>query len=1480
MDRKLVRLVGILVGCITLVLAASYWYLSSSSSFMAMAAENAAATASDVLETRVDIGLVRVDAFNTVEIKDISVYDKQNELIAKVADAKVGFSIFGMLKDSPAEGISDVYLDGVEGTVRQRSDGSWNFSDLISEEPSENKFVGKVHITNSSLLLGINGQETLLEDLNANLDFDGYPAIRLEGSGKNQGADMRLTASIGGARETFDVELHDVALANYVPMIPAGIIPEDIVRDISGNVTSLMVSGEKVKDDLYYTGQLELRDGHVTILDTRVEDIGGLVLFDEKEAQVFMRASTSGQEATAKGKVKLVEGRPILDLTVASDGFEPGVLIADIPYSGPVKFSARVVGDATNPVVDALVGINEGSVDGYSFHNGTAKVRYDEGNIAVNEFGADVFGGRVTGVGNFDAKSRDFAVKAEVAGIEPRQLDNVLPALSGISGRISGEVLLDGNINNIAGTKAVGTVKSSDMGWNGIETTALDGSFIYENNNIHIDYISLIFATGGELGLHGDIIANQGLDIDFYSAGLDMSMARAIDEKIDISGYADIKGHIKGTFDDPKVKASFAARDGSIFSQPFDRLHGKAGGSLRGIKISDFVMEHGEDNRWSVKGVMGFMGKKGVNLEVVTQNARMENMLKSMGIDFPLTGNVDNIIKITGTLDDPVLTGQFDYHLGSYNSEIVIQSIKGTYDYKDDVLTLKDVNIVSPGIIGRIDNGTVNSNGDMNIKLVARGMDIDAFSNKLPIPITGLFDFEGQLTGNIKSPFFHGTVASKSLSIRGESFDDVSGNIDYRNHTVYFSDMYMKQGTGKYTLNAEYNMNYRMIGGNVQIIRGDIRSLVAMGGWKDNKVTGKLNGNFNVSGTVDNPSVSMSAYLDDGKLGNYSLTDVACEAIMENRVITISSLSGQEGQTGKFTALGTVDLDGDISLTADMSQIDAGAVAGAAGYTSPVDGKIDCHLEAAGELDNPVAQIDLLVTDFGAHGAKLDTMTGKFLVKDKTIRIVDKLVARKMVGKTDNKVLITGEMPIRALLTDDEDDEAQLNLNISLEDADLSLLPTISNYIDWAVGSTDGSVKITGTLSHPCFEGIVTIPDGAYKIKGIEKPVTDASMKIMLMGNNITLEKCVGIMGKGSYSMSGYVTLDGLKPVDYHFVFDSDGLNVKSNFFKGALNSTVQIDSVKMPAGMVGDEQLEERVIPKISGKLFLENVVLSTPPLLDDSSDMPEVALDYDVELGKGVRFVSANLGDLRLVGSAHFGGTTLQPKTSGAITVKKGTITYLKTPFNVVEGVIKFDRFETLLPSISLKAGTKISNTRVFASLSGPVENMKFRLMSSPAMSEKEIIQLLTLRSEYNSKKSDSSQFSSMFSVGLQMTILSEVETAMRNVLNLDLFSVERDTTEFGDEKTGDKNYFEVYNIKMGKEITDRFMLQYTKSINSDKYRAGFEYELNDNMSFAYYRDEKNANVFGLKAQFRFSTASPRSDVDDEKIYRDNMGYRSVRR
>lgn len=91
------------------------------------------------------------------------------------------------------------------------------------------------------------------------------------------------------------------------------------------------------------------------------------------------------------------------------------------------------------------------------------------------------------------------------------------------------------------------------------------------------------------------------------------------------------------------------------------------------------------------------------------------------------------------------------------------------------------------------------------------------------------------------------------------------------------------------------------------------------------------------------------------------------------------------------------------------------------------------------------------------------------------------------------------------------------------------------------------------------------------------------------------------------------------------------------------------------------------------------------------------------------------------------------------------------------------------------------------------------------------------------------------------------------MRDALNLDEFSIGRDTSESG-RKNSDNNAREVYNVEMGKYISDKVMIKYTQGIGTDTRRYGIQYDFNDHMSLTTQRTQDNATVVGLEARFKF--------------------------
>lgn len=1475
MKIKTGKVFSIIMVVICLVAGCAYGYVSSRS-FMTTAAQQAGLIASEAMATQIELGQVAVMSWNSLAVENIDVYDKQDQLIAHVAQAEVKLSPLAMVIQSPTEGLSEINIDGADVSILQREDGSWNYEDLISDSESSSQFNTKINISNSLLRSNYNGQDIVLENVNGTVDMTDYPALALEATCENQGAAAEVSATLdiedmgAAGRQTFQLALKDVDLANYLKYVPEGTIPEDTIKDISGRLDSLTLIGERNGSELTYRGSAELSDGRFVLLEeNQVEKVKALVNFNEKEAKLYTSAETQGQKATARGKIIYNGGSPILDILAESEGFEPKVILPDIDYEGPVKFAAHITGAADNPQVDGEVSVQQGSVQGVTFTDLTAKASYADSQLIINNSKMSIAGGTVEATGTFNAKDYDFLGNVKLHDLSALQLgelaqsftDSLADAgLDTLGGTISGDVSVKGNANLPENIHVYGAVNGSSLAYKGLTINEMKSSFAKEGDKITIDYLSCILPGNpgnGSFGLDGTVVLGQTVDLSVYASEADLSLLSGLLPEVPLAGYLDIRATVRGPIDDPIVVGKYAARDGSIYHQPFDQLHGSAGGSLRGVKIDDFVMEQGDKTKWYVKGVMGFLGDMGINIQVDTVGARMEDIMQAVAPDQNLTGNVDNIITITGTLKNPHVVGYVHFYQGSYNG-IFINGMDGDYFVEDNTIRLQDFHVFTPWL--DVDfTGTIDEASNLDMQARVNEVDLSRYNRYLPIPLQGTAQFNGNLTGTIENPLFEGKLTAQDVSVNGEPVTGLGGTVRYEKRFVLMDDMAFSQEDGSYILNGAVNVDTKRIRGNLQLDRGNLHSLIAMAGLQDNGIKGRISGRTMFSGSLDEPNVRLFARVEDGALGSYAMDDVGVAATFENGTLLLHDFSGKEGTTGSFNAKGTIDFDGAINVHAECQNFDVGAITEALGAETPVGGTLDTTLDITGTCDVPKVIVPLSIKNLQVESTLVDSIDALLEVEDSVINIKQWSASKSLAGQVYS-LKLDGRVPLAALTEEVPTEDNQFDLQLYLDNADLSLLPTLSEYVDWAMGPTDGRIRLQGTLARPYMTGSLTVQDGAFKIHGITSPMTDFNVRMLLTGNMLTLEQCTGKMGDGSLNATGFLQLaDG--SYSYNLDVVADKLGVQSSLYTGPFDATLNVQSDTI---MVPEEG--PTVVPKISGKMFLENVLISLPDSLPESSDgMPLAVLDYTVELGKNVRFLSSSLGDLRLAGGCYFGGLTHHPNTSGSIYVTKGSLSYLKTTFRVQEGSINFGQPDTLMPTIVLRAGTRISSTSVYLSLDGPITSMEFKLTSDPKMGEAEIIQLLTLRTNYyNQDQSDADRLTSMLSIGLQMTLLSEVETAMRNVLNLDLFSIERDTitpgnkfglsSSSGSEKNSDNNAYEVYNITLGKNISDRAMVKYTQSMNTSDFSYGLDYDLSDTISMTYKRDQDNDYYAGIMARFSF--------------------------
>ena len=1191
-------------------------------------------------------------------------------------------------------------------------------------------------------------------------------------------------------------------------------------------------------EDSGFRGKISVADGRLGLkmdrINETVEPVNGSVQFGDGRLELDISAACNGQPAKATGTIKTA-GTAELDLLVTTDGFDISKVLKDSPFKGSAAARAKISGPADRLKIDGEASSQKASVYGYELTNARVKAVFCDKVLTVSEAEAEVLGGKLQSKMELDTGTLRFDGTAKLDRIDTSKLGELVPDLSG---KVTADLGFAGQGADTDKFILYGSAEGRGLSYSGLQVSELHSSFCKDGRDLVIDYLCLHLPEGGELGLEGRVTDMSLLELEFYGMNVDLGLLQQVNSKLDMQGKADFSGAVRGSKDNPKVRADFSAIHGKLFRQPFRTLHGSVGGSLNGVLIKNFSMENGGPDVWKVKGTAGFTGEKRLNLQIDTVGARMEDIAALVAPDQPITGNIDNILTITGTMDNPDIKGYVHFYRGSYGG-MLLQGMDGDYTMKNGLVTLQDFHIFSPLVDMEL-NGTVDPAFNLDLQVEAKDVSLDRFGNKLPYPINGHGRFVGKISGNVSLPVFDGQLYAPLLDFNGIKINAVQGTVHYQGKQVSFKNFGFSQNGGSITLNGETNVDTLAIKGQLQVVNADVNALLAMFNFKNDIVQGRLNGTVRAWGSLNSLKANLQGTIDRGDVRGYEFHDLKLDAGLDGRVITLDSFSGCQGTTGVFAAAGLIDLDGPLNLTFSAKGIQAGILPKVAGSDVDMSGLMDIDIKAHGTISNPEAEASVNIASGGLRGSGFDSMNGLFTLRNRVVN-VDQFIVEKSVDKHSYRLAAYGAVPLGALTAEkDYNGGEQFNLKIDLNNADMSLLPMVAPGLEWAIGNLDGHLLLTGTMARPLVNGMISLQDGAVKAKLLQLPVTNMTAQLDFSGDTFTIEKFSGKLGKGSYSLTGRASIDGRELRDYGFQLDADKLEIMSDFYRGPVTASLQL----------AEGTFYRRLLPKLSGRIFIDDTTVSIPSIPESEGELPEFIVDLQLDLGKKVKFYSPYVADLKLGGAVHFSGTTKYQQASGHIGVIRGKINYMKTPFKVREGSLQFNNAGSFLPSVSFFADTKLDRTKIFLMVRGPIGAMKFKLKSSPDMRQSDILQLLTFRTSPKAGGHDP-DYNDLLEAGLQMTVLSELEGQLRDLLQLDEFSITRDTEN---KKSKDKSIKEGYNIEMGKYISDKVMLKYIQGVGSRVRRYGVQYDFDDRMSMSVLRDEDKAYRFGMEARFRF--------------------------
>ncbi len=1458
------KILKILGGVLLVLALGGGLYLNSQrTEIIQNALTKAESIASETLGVPVKIGSVDLDKVKFLDfdkdsdliVHDIEIFDKNSELIAKVDTAEVNFKLIA-LRDDPVAALETIKIDGALVNLKKRDENSWNVDDIKLESEGESTFGAKIYLERGTVNADFDGKKISVEEISGEADCADMNAIATKLNAKTLGAKVKATGTLGSEQQLINAEVDNIFFDKVLPYLPEDTIPEG-VEILGGAAENLSLHLLRKGDNLSYLGKTKVKGASVKVESTDVENINGNVTFNENEIVIDGVATANGQQAAASGKIRLDTDETYFDIYAESDNFTPAAIIEDIGIDGAANIRAHLVGTAKNPQIDADIYSDWLSYEEFSGQNISTKLRYVGEMIYLNDLSANVFGGTVAGT--VEVKTSDLTYNAHVKakGLDAATLSDFASSDNVIDGKISADIGINGGGDKPM--KIYGNAKAVALNVEGVQIDKINTSFYFTDDNLTIDYLSANLPNNGTLGLEGTITDMNQLDLNFYGAHVDMSIAQKFNAALDMSGLTDFKGTVHGDAENPNVTLQLSAVDqskrnehfvGKFFKQPFDSIKLMASGSLDGVNIDDFTLEKDGKTKWTViEGSVGLTGEKKINLQLDTTAVRAEDIAALIAPDQPITGNVSNTVKITGTIDNPQVVGNIKFNRGSYRG-VLLSGMTGDYFLEGDILRLQNFEITSP-MVDMVLNGTINKNTQV-MDFVVEGKDINLqrFKGKLPekYDAEGHVQFEGIIKGTPDIPIFSGELKADEIILNGVSLTNVYGDIESNGANVYLEKFHFNDGDGRCNLQLSTNLDTEMVSGEADVDNIDIANFFTIAGIDNKLFTGKLNSKILIGGTLSHLRGSLDGEIPQGTFAEHDIHAVKVSVNFMNNIVYVNKFEGKQGDKGEINLRGSASLDGALDMTLKATNLELGILGKAAGSDIEMSGTTNIGAKLSGTFDNPFGEI-LWTATGNIMGASFDLLHGHFLFKNSLVD-VEELSVERTISDKKYGASVRGYIPVKAVLAGSKENlpaNEQLDLTVSLDDADLSLLPVVSSYIAFGVGDLDGSVKITGTAAKPQVNGKIILNDGSVKVKGMDSLIEHINISTAFKGERFDIENFTGNIGSGNFTVTGGFDFADLNIKNYNFDFAANALDIDSDFFDGPLNANFNFSAVTF----------RHWTLPKLSGQINLDKCRVSVPSIPESEEPLPNILMDISLNLGEKVHFYSSHLYDIYLVGNVHFGGTMLHPKNSGTITVKRGgTLTYLESVFNIREGEAHFNQVDTFMPSLNFFAETKIGRTKVFLTLNGSPDNMQFNLTSSPEMTETEIFKLLTLREAYY-RGEDNISAEDALAIGLQIALLGDIEDALKRTIGIDEFVVSRGSGSMFESHTPGERHKEDkidYNIKIGKYINEKLMIRYTHGFGSHKvHRYGLQYDFNDNLGFNIER-EGNDYIFSFEARYKF--------------------------
>lgn len=1369
----------------------------------------------------------------SAEVGQLEVKDAQGQKVAEIPRIIVHLRPWLAL-DKGARAVSRVELVRPQVYLSMDDKQQWNMAKLLkSSDSDETPFYGLLEISNGVMHVAMpQGQWDIPVSGTVNGGANPKFALGLRlGSGVDTLAVGGLVTTKGEGR--IELKSDKLALAPYAALAKhyAG------VEELKGDLSKLALIYVNEKGKQRYSGEVNLAglEGKMQLGDAKHSlKLDGQVRAHDSYLNI------SSLEAVVDGQKLALEGEADLRDTDAPSA--KGVLTADkLAY------------------------------EGYKLEKLRLPFRGDKKEIILENVAAAYGGGAIKCNATYSLEE-----KVLTGDLELKDVTHVTPDRPKDDVHINAKLallakVLEDKLQLHAATEVM------ELEWRGLKINRMNMDGAVDKNGLAIDHFSAFAGERGVLLATGNVNKAGELHIEGRMTDFPINPVLAAAGK-EGSGLCSTGFAVGGKLTAPEFAGVLQLTQAEFMEQKIKEAHGFVALKDNQLTIKNFRANM-EQGHHIVSGLVDLRGEEPyVDLSLETYGVRIEPIMALIlgKKDVPVTGNLDNIMQVRGTTSQPYVYGEVHASDGSAMEQLY-NSVDGRYLYDKGTLELEDFLIKAFYADVKLD-GTMADDGRLNFDMVAKNVDLAHLPIKdETIDLGGKVNAKGHIGGRITAPTFRGDVDSDKVLINGEALTELSGTVDgrglpYNMFKVSFKQPYKHDPSnyGLYTADVNLNLQEKYMQGKVQMLWGDIGGLLRMARM-DYDINGQMQGLLDFCPQGKGSGLNISITADDVKIHELNYSHMELKGNIKKTLLTLDEvkLQEQDGITdrGLITAGGQIELkEQGFNLSMQAFKANPAIVTAVMKDPPEIKGEMDMQVQLAGTVAKPSGKGSLEIINGSVAGVGVDKLNAELALKNDTIKL-EYLVA----SKDAYSVKASGDIPLDVFRSKEQrrNPRSQMNIIMDLNEARLGILPALSKMVEWGVGETNGAVRLAGTLEEPLLYGSLKIVDGAVKIKDLDTALEAINLDVDFQGNTVLLRNVSTKLGKGTLSAEGSYALQTTENDAYKLHIKADNAELASQIFTGRINSEIEIVPQKYRDRKKAKGNVPPPVEyrPLIKGQLKLDDVVVNMPTVPEMGEGESNFGLDMKVELGKKIHLYNSYLYDIWLNGGIHIKGSTLFPIVDGTIKADKGTISYLRTDFKLQKAGLVWVEPGTFLPNVNLESTARFSRYRIYMKVNGPVEKMDLVLTSDPPLERNTIVRMLTLqRDTAGSNEVTSEDMNNLMTVGLQMTVLGDVETWIKQTLGLDQFRIYTGKVRSGigfesakdrsqDLTTDERNQ---YNVLVSKYLNNNFMFGYTTSFDALDRSIFGQYDISRHMNITYSRsydmNDKTDNWYGLEYKITF--------------------------